>query len=170
MELHTSRIVGDGNCYWRAIAKQTSMSWHKLKALTIASMMKHAWKKEDEELCRNIKLLKKKNAWADMLAILGTAAYLQCEIRVCVNGHIIKCSPQQNDECAKSKHRHNNRVISLHFANSHYGGVDAAEVQHRLAVASHKWSSSLKEFLNNPLDAYPKDVAIPRSLELLIPE
>ena len=111
---------------------------------------------------RNIKLLKKKNAWANMLAILGTAAYLQSEIRVCVNGHIIKCSPQHTAEHATSKHRRSKRVISLHFARAHYSSVDAAEVRHRLAVAGHKWSSSLKEFLNNPLDDYPKDIAIPR--------
>ena len=111
---------------------------------------------------RNIKLLKKKNAWANMLAILGTAAYLQSEIRVCVNGHTIKCSPQHTAEHATSKHKRSKRVISLHFARAHYSSVDAAEVRHRLAVAGHKWSSSLKEFLNNPLDDYPKDIAIPR--------
>ena len=160
--LHTNRIVGDGNCYWRAVAKQTNMSWYKLKARTIASMMQHAQQKQDEELCRNIKLLRKKNAWANILAILGTAAYLQCEVRVCVNGHIIKCCPQHINKRAKPKHRHNNRVISLHFANSHYSGVDAAEVRHRLAIADSRWSSSLKEFLNNPLDAYAKDVVVSR--------
>ena len=124
--LHTNHIIGDGNCFWRAVAKQTHMSWYKLKALTIQDMLQHATEEKDDELHHNIKLLRKKNAWASMLAVLGTAAFLQCEIRVCVNGHVIRCRPQQMHSCNKSRSRCTRRVISLHYENLHYSGVDAA--------------------------------------------
>ena len=160
--LHTNHITGDGNCFWRAVAKQTHMSWHKLKELTIQDMLQHATDEKDDELHHNIKLLSKKNAWANMLAVLGTVAFLQCEIRVCVKGHVIRCRPQQLHSCNRSRGRCTRRVISLHYENSHYSGVDAADVRHRIAKATFESSSSLQEFLSVPLDAYPKEATIAR--------
>ena len=160
--LHINRIVGDGNCYWRAVAKQTNMSWYKLKKLTTEYMLQKALKEQNEKLCQNIKTLQKKNEWASMLAILGTADFLQRDIRVCVRGHIIRCSPQHIRKCAGSQNWYKDRAINLYFENSHYSGVDAADVRHRLKVAKYEMSSSLREFLNVPLEVYPKDITISR--------
>ena len=160
--LHLNRIIGDGNCYWRAVAKQNNMKWYKLKSLTLESMMQHALTKQDDELCHNIKLLRKRNAWANMLAVLGTAAYLKREIRICVRGHIIRCTPQCMHTCSSWQTRRESRAINLHFENSHYSGVDAADVQHRLKASDFKLSSSLSEFVRLPLNAYPKDAIMIR--------
>ena len=160
--LHTNRIVGDGNCYWRAVAKQTNMSWYKLKKLTTEYMMQNALAEQNEKLCQNIKTLQKKNEWASMLAILGTADFLQREVRVCVRGHIIRCTPQHLHTCAGPQSKHKDRAINLYFENSHYSGVDAADVRRRLKVAKYELSSSLREFLNVLLEVYPKDITISR--------
>ena len=40
--LHINSIIGDGNCYWRAVAKQTKTSWHKLKKQTTKYMKLYA--------------------------------------------------------------------------------------------------------------------------------
>ena len=160
--LHINRIMGDGNCYWRAVAKQTNMSWYKLKKLTTEYMMQNALNEQNEKLCQNIKTLQKKNEWASMLAILGTADFLQREVRVCVRGHIIRCRPQHLHTCAGSQSRHKDRAINLYFENSHYSGVDAADVRRRLNVAKYELSSSLREFWNVPLEVYPKDITISR--------
>ena len=160
--LHINRIVGDGNCYWRAVAKQTCMSWYKLKSRTIRHMMQHALKQQDEELCQKVKILSKKNEWANMLAILGTAAYLQRDIRICVRGHIIKCSPQHMHTCIDPPGRYDDRAINIHFENSHYNGIDSGDVERRLKAATHEFSSSLREFLSLPLGAYPKDATMLR--------
>ena len=160
--VHINRTIGDGNCYWRAVAKQTNMTWYKLKKLTTNYMLQHALKEKDDELWQNVKTLKKKNEWASMLAILGTADYLQREIRVCVRGHIIRCSPLRISTCANKQSKHDAGAINLFYENSHYSGVDAADVRHRLTAAKHELSSSLREFLNLTLEAYPKDVTLSR--------
>ena len=49
-QLHINRIIGDGNCYWRAVAKQTNMTRYKLKELTTNYMLQHALKEKDDEL------------------------------------------------------------------------------------------------------------------------
>ena len=91
--LHINSIIGDGNCYWRAVAKQTKTSWHKLKKQTTKYMKLYALEHHDEEMLRKTKKIQKKNAWANMLAVLGTASFPKNEIRICVRQHLLRCSP-----------------------------------------------------------------------------
>ena len=63
--LHVNHAIGDGNCYWRAVAKQTKYSWHRLKKLTINYMRQHAQEHQGEALLQETKQLQEKNAWAN---------------------------------------------------------------------------------------------------------
>ena len=159
--MHIHSIVGDGNCYWRAVSKQTTTSWHKLKKQTTKYMKSYAIEHHDEAMLREIKKIQKKNAWANMLAVLGTASFLQKEIRVCVRRHILRCSPWTYDSPA-SKGSGSGGVINLYFDNNHYCGVDASDVKSRLSSADPNLTSSLREFCCIPVEQYCKDKIIHR--------
>ena len=160
--LHINRIIGDGNCYWRAVAKQKCMSWYKLKKAVTDNMLQYAVERNDSELVSKIKQLQKKGAWANALAILGTARYLQQEIRVCTKMHVIRCSPLDAKSGTSAGRGSSLGVVNLHFDKSHYSIADAADVRHRLSVASANDSCSLKEFLCLPLEAFPRDRIVAR--------
>ena len=152
--LHINHIVGDGNCYWRAVAKQTKFSWYRLKKLTLNYMMQYAKEQCDEALLHEAQQLAKKNAWANMLAVLGTTAFLRKDIRVCTRQHIINCAPWPHDLPAPSGSRD---AINLYFDKQHYSGVDADDVQSRLAAVDQTLGCSLKEFISMPINSYPED-------------
>ena len=157
--LHVNHIVGDGNCYWRAVAKQTKYSWYRLKKLTLNYMMRYAKEHDDEALFHEAQQLSKKNAWANMLAVLGTTAFLQKDIRICTRQHIINCAPWPHDLPAP---RGSRDVINLYFDKRHYSGVDAEDVRNRLAAVDQTLGCSLKEFTSVPINSYPEDKIVYR--------
>ena len=157
--LHVNHIVGDGNCYWRAVAKQTKYSWYRLKKLTLGYMKQYAKEHCDEALLHEAQQLSKKNAWANMLAVLGTAAFLQKDIRICTRQHIINCAPWPHDLPAP---RGSRDVINLFFDKQHYSGVDAEDVRNRLAAVDQTLGCSLKEFTSIPINSYPEDKIVYR--------
>ena len=157
--LHVNRIIGDGNCYWRAVAKQTKYSWYRLKRLTTNYMLQHAQDHHDSELAYEVKQLQKKNAWANMLAILGTVAFLQRDVRICVRQHIIQCSARS---LASPAIGGSPKPINLHFDEHHYSGIDAKDVKCRYAAVDQTLGCSLKEFSSIPLDSYCKDKVLYR--------
>ena len=157
--LHLNHVLGDGNCYWRAVAKQTQYSWYRLKKLTTSYMMQYARDHRDEKLLCEIKKLQKKNAWANMLAVLGTVSFLNREVRVCVRQHILRCSPGQHDSPAS---KGVGGTINLFFDNNHYSGVDAGDVKTRLDSADPALVSSFREFCCIPVEQYCKDKIIYR--------
>ena len=118
----------------------------------------YAIEHHDENMLREIKKIQKKNAWANMLQ-LGTASYLDTEIRICVRRHILRCSPWPHDSPAS---KGPGRAINLFFDKNHYSGVDASEVQSRLELADPKLMSSLSEFCCIPIEQYCKDKVIHR--------
>ena len=157
--LHVNHIIGDGNCYWRAVAKQTKYSWYRLKRLTTNYMLQHAQDHHDNELAYEVKQLQKKNAWANMLAILGTVAFLQRDVRICVRQHIIQCSARSLASPALGGFT---KPINLHFDKHHYSGIDAKDVKCRYAAVDQTLGCSLKEFSSIPLDSYCKDKVLYR--------
>ena len=53
----------------------------------------YAEKHSDEALILEVIEFQQRDAWANMLPILGTAFFFREEIRICVRQHIIRCSP-----------------------------------------------------------------------------
>ena len=157
--LHVNHIIGDGNCYWRAAARQTKYSWYRLKKLTLGYMKQYAKEHCDEKIMYEAKQLSKKNAWANMLAVLGTAAFLKKDIRICTRQHIINCAPWPHDLPAP---RGSRDAINLYFDKQHYSGVDAEDVQNRIAAVDQTLGCSLKEFTSIPINSYPEDKIVHR--------
>ena len=116
--------------------------------------MQYARDHHDEKLLCEVKKLQKKNAWANMFAVLGTASFLNREIRVCVRQHILRCSPWPHDSPAS---KGMGGAINLFFDKNHYSGVDAGDVKNRLDSADPALVSSLREFCCIPVEQYCKD-------------
>ena len=112
-----------------------------------------------KKLICEVKKLQKKNAWANMVAVLGTASFLNREIRVCVRQHILRCSPGPHDSPASMGM---GGTINLFFDKNHYSGVDAGDVKARLDTADPTLVSSFREFCCIPVEQYCRDKIIYR--------
>ena len=80
----TLATIGDGNCFWRAVARNLPIKWYTLKHHVLKSALQDHVNQDNKD----IKLLMKKNQWANSLAIQLTAKFLECNIAVWHRGGI----------------------------------------------------------------------------------
>ena len=78
--VRTHVTIGDGNCFWRALAHRLPCKWYSLKKRIIrhAEFANDVCTQEKDEIRR----LRKKNAWANSTAIKHAADYLQCNLAI----------------------------------------------------------------------------------------
>ena len=78
--VRTHVTIGDGNCFWRALAYRFPCKWYTLKKriLRHAEFVNDVRTQEKDELRK----LKKKNAWANSIAIRHATDYLQCNLAI----------------------------------------------------------------------------------------
>ena len=82
--VRTLATIGDGNCFWRAVARNLPIKWYTLKHRVLRSALQDPANLEN----KGIKLLMKKNQWANSLAIQLTAKFLDCNLAVWHRGGI----------------------------------------------------------------------------------
>ena len=153
--LRFNRVIGDGNCLWRAIAAQTPtrMKWYTLKRQTIAYMKAQASEANQQELLLHVEKLAKRNAWGNLLAILGATSLLGVPIFVTAGGQVIRCLPGSNS-AAKRK------GVYLHYSNFHFSVLDPKSISSIPYFGGDERSYSLGQFTAIPIDNYPKHKAV----------
>ena len=92
--IHTWKTIGDGNCYWRAIAKTLPCKWYSLKRKVLRSVISDPYTSARDRLAA--KILAKPKQWGNADAIRFTAKYLQRTIFVAHNGGVGVFTSEQN--------------------------------------------------------------------------
>ena len=79
-KVKTHSTIGDGNCFWRALAHGLPCKWYSLKKRVLT----HAtWSNElSAQELEGLRKLKKRNAWANSEAIQYAVNYLECNVAV----------------------------------------------------------------------------------------
>ena len=83
--VRTISTIGDGNCFWRAVARNLPVKWYTLKRCVLRSALHDPDCNIDKS---TIKHLMKKNQWADSTAIQLTATFLECNLAIWHKGGI----------------------------------------------------------------------------------
>ena len=83
--VRTFSTIGDGNCFWRAVARNLPIKWYTLKRCVLGSALRDPNCTIDKIAIRH---LMKKNQWADSTAIQLTATFLECNLAVWHKGGI----------------------------------------------------------------------------------
>ena len=83
--VRTISTIGDGNCFWRAAARNLPIKWYTLKRCVLRSALHDPNCTVDKSA---IKHLMKKNQWANSTAIQLTAAFLECNLAIWHKGGI----------------------------------------------------------------------------------
>ena len=83
--VRTFSTIGDGNCFWRAVARNLPIKWYTLKRCVLRSALHDPNCNIDKSTIRH---LMKKNQWADSTAIQLTATFLECNLAIWHKGGI----------------------------------------------------------------------------------
>ena len=109
--IRTRATIGDGNCFWRAVASNLPIKWHTLKRCVLRSALLDPDKLDTKE----IRMLLKKNQWANSVAIQLTAKFLDCNLAIWHKGGIgFFSSPNRNAN-----------TIFLSLSNHHFESLPA---------------------------------------------
>ena len=143
IKLQQKCTLGDGNCWWRAIAHGLPQKWYTIKR----KILKHAAQNMTLDDCQkaSVKVMLKPNAWADEVAAHATAHYLQRTVVVVSGQQIIMIKPdsvRSKDTCP---------IIVGHDRN-HFSFVHTQQAQQILKQHMHKSPRTFADYRASVLD------------------
>ena len=137
VKLQQKCTLGDGNCWWRAIAHGLPQKWYTIKR----RVLKHAAQNMTLDDCQqaSVKAMLKPNAWADEVAAHATAHYLQRTIVVVSGQQIIVIKPD-------SVRNHGGCPIIVGHERNHFSFVHTQQAQQILKQHVHKVPRTFKDY------------------------
>ena len=131
--------LGDGNCWWRAVAHGQSQKWYTIKR----RVLHHAITKMDldDSQIASIKEMRKANAWADEVAAHATAHYLRRTVVVVSGQQIIMIKPRENAAMSS-------RDIPIFVAHSHnhFSYIHRQQAQQILGQHTNKFPRKFADY------------------------
>ena len=151
--VRTHTTIGDGNCFWRAAARNLPIKWYTLKHDVLRSALQSSANLDNKE----VKHLLKKNQWANSVAIQLTAKFLGCNLAIWHRGGIgFFPSPNQNA---------NTTYLSL--SNHHFESMPAKTGMKLLASCDPYSPIPIQALSYCTKDDYPEATTIPcRTLKM----
>ena len=137
--------MGDGNCWWRAIAQGQPQKWYTLKR----HILDHAITKMDLDSSQvsSVRAMRKANVWADEIAVHATAHYLQRTVVVVSGQQIIMIEPHN---------RGNPKEIPIFIAHyhNHFSLLHKQQAQQILKQHVDKSPRTFAEYQSSMMDCH----------------
>ena len=141
IKLMQKSTLGDGNCWWRAIAPGQAKQWYTLKR----NILNYADGNMDldEQQRASLKAMRKPNAWADQLAVHATAQCLGRTIIVVSGQQFLMIKPHAENA------RHARPIIVGRHAN-HFCFVHRQQAKQILVQCMHQVPYTFAEYRDIP--------------------
>ena len=161
INLKQNHTLGDGNCWWRAVAHGQSQKWYTIKR----RVLHHAVTKMnlDDNQITCVKAMRKAKVWADEVAVHATAHFLRKTVVVVSGQQIILIKPRDN-----ATRFEQDTPIFISHSNNHFSYIHRQQAQQILAQHVDKAPRSFEDY-RTPVDDGRESPLIRRSTARSIP-
>ena len=131
--------LGDGNCWWRAVAHGQSQKWYTIKR----RVLHHALTKMDlaDSQIASIKEMRKANVWANEVAAHATAHYMRRTVVVVSEQQIIMIRPRDNAAVLEHK-----VPIFVAHSHNHFSYIHRRQAQQILEQHASKFPRRFADY------------------------